>query len=165
MKFKGKYCSFNIKGRKDKISGIVLNWNDSWTLIRTCVDYRIDGYTIFKNENVEFEINEFEQRADKILKLKKYNYKTEPKIKINSLLEIIRYIDKNHKLIQVDTKDGKAFDVVKFKHFENDIYFLDEILADGKLRDVLEFKEKIFRVISFDNDYLNSLKLITKFRK
>ncbi|MGN6435013.1 MAG: hypothetical protein ACTHMM_00710 [Agriterribacter sp.] len=165
MNIKGKYISFTIKGRKDKIRGIVLNLNKDWTLIKTCIDYTVDGYTIFRNINVKHEYGEFERRANKILLLKKYDYRKEPRIPIDSLPEIIAYIDKHHKLIQVDTKDGKAFDVLKLKYIENNIYFLDELLTNAKWRDVMEFKENIFRIISFDNDYLNSLKLITKFKK
>jgi hypothetical protein len=46
----GKFLSFQFQGRKDKISGIVLGHNGDYTFIRICIDYRLDGYTIFKNE-------------------------------------------------------------------------------------------------------------------
>jgi hypothetical protein len=165
MKYKGRFLSFKIKGRKSKISGVVLDWNDEWTLIRRCIDYSVDGYSIIRNKNLTFFYEEFEQRANKILKIKKYNYKSEPKIPIDNLLKIVTYVDKNYKIIQVDTKDGEAFDLLKFKYFENMTFYLDELLANGKWRDVMEFKEDIFGVITFDTDYSNSLSLITNIKK
>jgi hypothetical protein len=165
MNYKGRFLSFKIKGRKSKISGVVLNWNKDWTLIRRCIDYSVDGYSIIRNKNLTFFYEEYEQRANKILKIKNYNYKSEPKIPIDNLLNIIKYIDKNYKIIQVDTKDGEAFDLLKFKYFENMTFYFDELLANGKWRDVMKFKENVFRVITFDTDYSNSLSLITKIKK
>jgi len=165
MKYKGKLVSFSVKSRKAKLTGVVLDYNSNWTLIKRSCDYTLDGFTIFRNLNVEHYYGEFEIRANKILKLKGYDYKTEPKIPIDSLEEIINYINIHHQLIQVDTKDGYAFDVVKLKKYTGKRYLLDELMPNGKWRDEMDFAENIFRVISFDNDYLNSIKLITKFKK
>lgn len=71
-RYVGKFLTFQFQGRKDNISGIVLAYNEDYTLIRTCIDYQLDGYTIFKNEKVEFIQGDFEKRAARILKLKKY---------------------------------------------------------------------------------------------
>jgi hypothetical protein len=159
----GKVITFKFKGRKDNITGVVLNYNDTWTLVKRCVDYSLDGYTIFKNENVQYLTGEYEKRVTKILKLKKYSAAKERSIPINSLDDILPFIDKKYKLIQVDTKDGAAFDVVKYTGKKGDYYLLNELMPDAKWRDKLTFKEKVFRCISFDNNYLNSLALITKF--
>lgn len=161
----GTVVTFKIKGRKDHITGVVLNYNDEWTHIRRCIDYSLDGHTIFRNNKVEYIIDDYEKRVKKILTLKKYDSKKERKIPLESLDKILSFIDKNHKLIQIDTSKGDAFDVVKYNGQKDLEYFFDELMPDGRWRYKLNFKESICKCISFDNDYLNSLSLITKFNE
>jgi len=162
----GKLLTFKFVGRKDNISGIVLDYNDNWTLIKTCTDYRLDGYTIFKNEKVEHLFGDYEKRATKILKLKGFtlNMDKEPKIQIDTLANIFDFISKKYKLIQLDTKKGDAFDVVRYLGQDNLVYLFDELTTNAKWRYKLELPEKVCRFISFDNDYLNSLALLAKFK-
>ena len=160
----GKYVTFKFAGRKYDISGVVLDYNDDWTLIRACTDYRPDGFTIFKNEKVEYYFGEKERMATKILKLKEYSYLNDPKIALNSLAEMLSAIDKKHALIQLDTRKGDASDVVKYLGEEDSFFLFDELTTTAKWRYKLRLPEKECRFISFDNDYLNSLKLVTRFK-
>lgn len=159
----GRFFTFKFKGRKDNISGVVLAYNQSMTLIRRCHDYMLDGYTIFKNEKVEHYYGEYEKRAAKILKLKKYSINKEPIIPIDKLETIFNYITEKYKLIQLDTRKGDASDVVSYLNKDGNLYVFDELMTNAKWRYKLRLPEKECRFISFDNDYLNSLKLITKF--
>jgi hypothetical protein len=63
----------------------------------------------------------------------------------------------------LDTKDGKAFDVVRYLGIDNNLYLFKELTVRAKWRYQLELPEKEINYISFDNDYLNSLKLVTSF--
>jgi hypothetical protein len=160
----GKFLTFIFNGDKSNISGIVLSYNDDWTLIRRCNDYLIDGYVIIRNNTYsKYVQGEYELRAMKILTLKKYDYLNEPVIPISNLDNIIEYISKKHILFSLDVKDGDAFDVLKFKNKINEKYNLDELMPNGNFRNLLCFSKTVFRVISFDTDYMNSLKLITNF--
>lgn len=160
----GKLYSFKFPKRKSEIQGIVLNYNDDWTLIKRTNDYSTDGFTVFKNERVEAIQGEYEKFAAKILKAKNYSPLKEPKIPIDSLESLLSYIDKKYNLIQLDTKDGEAFDVVKYLGFEADLYQFDELTTRAKWRYKLKLPAKEIKYISFGNDYLNSLKLVTKFK-
>lgn len=160
----GKYLTFKFVGRKYDISGVLLAYNDNWTLIRACEDYMPDGFIIFKNEKVDFCYGEKEKMATKILKLRKYSYKDDPKINLTSLDEILNFIDKNYGLIQLDTRKGDASDVVKYLGQADSLYLFDELTTTAKWRYKLQLPEKECRFISFDNNYLNSLKLVTKFK-
>lgn len=162
-KFEGKFLSFKFTGRKFNISGVVLDYNDEWTFIRNCTDYSLDGFTIFKNIKVDFLYGDFEKRATKILKLKGYSFKENLKINLESLDNILSSIDKQFSLIQLDTRKGDASDVVKYLGQKESLYLFDELTTDAKWRYKLKLQEKDCRFISFDNAYLNSLKLITKF--
>jgi len=161
----GKYLTFKFVGRKYDISGVVLDYNDEWTLIRACTDYFPDGFTIFKNEKVDFYFGEKEKMATKILKLRKYSYQDDPKITLASLNEMLSFIDKKYELIQLDTRKGDASDVVKYLGQADSLYLFDELTTTAKWRYKLQLPEKECRFISFDNNYLNSLKLVTKFKK
>jgi hypothetical protein len=163
-KFTGKYFTFKFVGRKFDISGVVLDYNDDWTLIRVCTDYSPDGYMIFKNEKVEYCYGEKEKMATKILKLKKYAYQSDPKISLASLHEMLNSIDKKYRLIQLDTRKGDASDVVKYSGQVDSLYLFDELTTTAKWRYKLRLPEKECKFISFDNSYLNSLKLVTKFK-
>ncbi|HSZ32979.1 MAG TPA: hypothetical protein VK772_06695 [Puia sp.] len=163
-KLTGKYFTFKFVGRKFDISGVVLDYNDDWTLIRNCPDYSPDGFMIFKNEKVEYYYGEQEKMATKILKLRKYAYQNDPKITLSSLNEILSSIDKKYRLIQLDTRKGDASDIVKYLGQADSLYLFDELTTTAKWRYKLRLPEKECRFISFDNSYLNSLKLVTKFK-
>lgn len=160
----GKLFSFRFPGRKSGIQGIVLGFNQEWTLVRRVLDYTPDGFTIFKNEKAECRQGDDEKFAAKILKLKKYSHLKEPKVPIDSLEAILSYADKRHKLIQLDTRDGEAFDVVKYLGTKNSLYLFDELTTKAKWRYKLKLPKKEILYISFGNNYLNSLKLIAKFK-
>jgi hypothetical protein len=160
----GKLFTFKFPGRKSKITGIVLDYNDDWTFIRAIPDYSPYGFTIFKNDRCIYEYGEAEKFATRILKLKNLDFLRKPNLKLSSLDEILSSIDKKYKLIQLDTKDGEAFDVVKYKKCEDGLYHFDELTTRAKWRYKYTLPEKAIRYISFDNDYLNSLRLITKFK-
>ena len=164
-KYLGRFLTFKFSGRKETISGVVLAYNNNWTLVKRCVDYDPDGYTIFKNEKVEHYYGDFEKRAAKILKLKNYSFKKEPKIPIDTLETILAFATRKFKLIQLDTRKGDAFDVVSYLGKTDSLYQFDELTTNAKWRYKLNLPEKECRFISFDNDYLNSLKLITKFKR
>ncbi|RYZ82863.1 MAG: hypothetical protein EOP04_21180 [Proteobacteria bacterium] len=160
----GKLYSFKFPKRKSEIQGIVLDYNDEWTLLKRAYDYSTDGFTVFKNEKVQAIQGEYEMFAAKILKAKNYSPSKEPKVPIDSLERLLSYINKKYSLIQLDAKDGEAFDVVKYRGFEDDLYHFDELTTRAKWRYKLRLPAKEINYISFGNDYLNSLKLVTKFK-
>jgi hypothetical protein len=160
----GKLYSFKFPKRKSEIQGIVLDYNDELTLLKRVYDYSTDGFTVFKNEKVEAIQGEYEKFAAKILKAKNYSPLKEPKIPIDSLESLLSYIDKKYNLIQLDTKDGEAFDVVKYLGFEDGLYHFDELTTRAKWRYKLRLPTREINYISFGNDYLNSLKLVTKLK-
>jgi hypothetical protein len=160
---KGLFLSFNIKGRKSDVSGIVLNYSEDWILIKRCDDYTVDGFTVIKRKIATVIANEITQRAQKILSLKKYDYTTEPEMPLSSLQDIVQFIDLHYNIIQIDSKDGEALDLLKFRNLENKIYYMEGLLPSALWGQTLAFKTKEFRVISFDSNYSNSLCMIADF--
>jgi hypothetical protein len=75
------------------------------------------------------------------------------------------YVGQQYRLIQLDTRKGDASDVVGYIGGTGKLYHFDELTPNAKWRYKLQLLERECRFINFDNDYLNSLKLITKFKK
>jgi hypothetical protein len=109
----------------------------------------LDGYMIFKNDRVEHSYGEYEKRATKILTLKKYSVSKETKIPITSLDEILPFLNKKYKLIQLDTSKGDACDIVRYVEKSDSIYLFDELTPEGKWRYKLRLTEKDCKFISF----------------
>lgn len=159
---KGGFYSIKFHGRNDFFSGIVLDYNNEWVLIRRCFDYRLDGYTVVRRSKIHSVIyDEFEKRAMLILKKKNYHYSKDERVNIKDIDTLIKVVANKYKLLQIDTNDGKAFDVVKFQKMVNGLYFFKELTVNCKWRYNLTLSESKLNFISFDTDYLNSLKLIS----
>jgi hypothetical protein len=161
-KFIGKYLSFKFAGQKSDLTGVVLSYNDNYTLIRNFVDYNPDGYYIFKNEKVDYYYGEDEKFAAKVLTAKRYAASKEPLIPLDSLEAILTHIGKKHKLLALHKKKG-TFNVVRYIGQEGNLYIFDGLTTRAKWRFKLKLRERECRFIHFNNDYLNSLKLVTKF--
>lgn len=67
-RFIGKVLTFKYTDRPTRITGILVDYNDDWTLLKyNAFDYLIDGYIILRNKNIEFA-----QRMEKELFKDKY---------------------------------------------------------------------------------------------
>lgn len=96
------------------------------------------------------------------LKMKKWK---SPSIPIDTLEHILMHVGQQYQLIGLDNQKGDAMDVVAYIGKVGKLYHFDELRPNATWRFKLELPERECRFISFDNDYLNSLKLITKFKK
>lgn len=160
---KGQFLTFKLKGRRDSISGILLNYSDEWIMIRRCYDYRLDGYTIFdKTKILITTYDAYEKRAELILRKKQYKWKEDFSLKLKSIEDFLTAITLNFTLVQLDNKKGDANDVVKYVDKNGDLFLFKELLVSGEWRFDLLLPRKEVGFISFDTDYLNSLKLIVK---
>jgi hypothetical protein len=72
----GKHYSFKFPKRKSEIQGIVIDYNNEWTLIKRTYDYSTDGFTVFKNDKLEAIHGAYEKFAAKILKAKTTHFQT-----------------------------------------------------------------------------------------
>jgi len=155
---RGDFLTFSALERKETFSGVVLNYNEKWALIRRCVDYRLDGYTVFENtKKINYVSGEHEKKTASILKKKRYNYAKDASVPIQSIDTMLRFITKKYTLLQLDSKDGDSFDVVKFIEKKDALFVFHELTSKAKWRYNLKLSIEELTCISFDNDYLNSL--------
>ena len=96
----------------------------------------------------------------KILKKKYGSEKKSAPIELTELGEILTNIQQSYRLLQLDNKKGDAFDVVKYLGNEKSLYVFRELTVNAKWGFELRLPAKKISVISFGNDYLDSLLLI-----
>ena len=158
---KGNLLTFKLKYRSDLISGIVLDNRNGWVLIHRCADYRIDGYSIIRTDLISGQfLGDKERLTSKIIKKKYGAEKKSVPIKLTSLEEMLMSIQQKYHLLQLDNKKGDSFDVVKYLGSEELVYMFRELTINAKWRYKLKLPAKEITVVSFGNDYLNSLLLI-----
>jgi len=172
-KFKGKMkkkeytdelISIKFSDRKEIIYGFVLDYNDDWTLMKyNPVDYVMDGYLLFRHKNiVGFRRDEEEEFREKVIRLKKIGSKGKEIIPIDNLETILKFLTKKFGVFQFYAKSEKACYLGRLKSIDSKKLIIDFLDPKGKWSQTMKFRPGDIRIIQFDNDYINSLKLIAK---
>lgn len=159
----GQLIKLKFKDMKP-IDGIVLDYNDDWTLMQSnSVDYVTDGYFVVRNKNIkEFERGENEKWKEKIIKLKGQGKPGQVKMPLDNLEKILKYLTKKFEVFTLNTKEDGICWLGRFKSIDDKFLTIDYLSTKGKWDGQERFKVNDVRVIEFDTDYINSLKLILK---
>jgi hypothetical protein len=161
-KYIGQLVSVKFTDRKTPIDGYIVDYNDEWTLMKyNPVDYIIDGYIIFRNKNIEsYRRDKDEKWREIVINLKGLQPSEKDVIQINDLENILRYLTDNFGVFQVYTKSETACYLGKLKSIDKKEFLIDSLNPKGKWDGQMKFKNGEIRVIEFDTDYINSLKLV-----
>ncbi|OJW82091.1 MAG: hypothetical protein BGO69_15960 [Bacteroidetes bacterium 46-16] len=159
----GHFLSFKFTDRKEIIEGIVIDHNKDWTLLKYCpVDYVVDGFVIFRNKNIEGYRRANEERfKEKIMKLKGAMPVEDDIVPLYNIETILQYLNEKHKVFYIELTSERAMYPGRLRTIDTQKLVLDFLDTDGKWRGKVTFKPGNVRIIYFDNDYLNSLKLIS----
>ncbi len=146
------------------INGIVLDFNKDWILIKSNpVDYIIDGYFIIKNKNIiGVERGESEKWKDKIIKLKGFKATNKMRIPLDNLEKILKVLTNKFEIFTLYTKDDSICWLGRLKTINEKKLIIDDLNTKGQWNGQIDFKLNEIRVIEFDTDYINSLKLVSK---
>jgi hypothetical protein len=145
------------------IDGIVMDYDDDWMLLKSNPnDYIIDGYAIVKNQNVKDIVRDDEEKwREKIIKLKKVKT-LKTKIPLNSFESILKTLTKRFGIFTLYTKEDGICWLGKLNSIDNKTLVIDDLTTKGQWDGQMTFKAKDIRVIKFDTDYINSLKLVSR---
>ncbi|HEY5747629.1 MAG TPA: hypothetical protein VIU12_16255 [Chryseolinea sp.] len=146
-------------------SGYLLDFNDDWVLLKyNKVDYVVDGYVVLRNKYVShFKRDSREKFTQKILDLKGQKPKDNEKIPITDLETILTHLSKKFGLFQFSMRVDNTTFVGKVKKITGADLKIDYLTPRATwTNDMPPFKLGNIRSIQFDNDYVNSLKLIAK---
>jgi hypothetical protein len=166
-KYIRQLVSVKFTDRKSPIYGYVVDYNNDWTLMKyNPVDYIIDGYLIFRHKNIEgFRRDVEEKWREKVINLKGLQPKDKDIIPLNDLETILKYLSETYGAFQVYKKSETACYLGRLKTIDNKEIIMDELNPKGKWYGKMKFRTGDIRVIEFDTDYINSLKLVSTTKK
>lgn len=166
-KYLRQLISIEFDDKKDIFSGFLIDWTEDWILLKNNpVDFIIDGYTILKNKNVKSIIQDKDHEfTERVIKLKGLKTSAEEIIPLKDLFSIINFIADKHEIFQIAKKSEKAVYLGKLIEINEDELVIDFLGTEGEFEGEMSFKLNKIRVIEFDTDYINSLKLIVNQEK
>ncbi|WP_348811412.1 hypothetical protein [Flavobacterium maritimum] len=161
-KYLRQLISIEFDDKKEIFNGFLIDWTEDWILLKNNpVDFIIDGYTILKNKNVKSIIQDKDHEfTERVIKLKGLKTSAEEIIPLTDLSSIINFLADKYEIFQIATKSDKAVYLGKLIELNEDELVIDFLGTEGKFEGEMSFKQNKIRVIEFDTDYINSLKLI-----
>lgn len=160
----GRLISVRFTDRKTPISGYVVDYSNDWTLMKfNPVDYVIDGSVILRHKNIEgFRASPVEKFREKVVRLKGVKIQKTDIVPLTDLGSILHHLTDKHGLFLLYTKSETACYVGRLNSIDEKRLVIDYLNAKGKWDGRMRFRPNDIRVIEFDSDYLNSLKLVSK---
>jgi hypothetical protein len=166
-KYLRQLISIEFEDKKDVFSGFLIDWTEDWILLKNNpVDFIIDGYTILKNKNVKSIIQDKDHEfTERVIKLKGLKTSAEEIIPLKDLYSIINFLASKYEIFQITKKSDKAVYLGKLIEINEEELVIDFLGTEGEFDGEMSFKQNKIRVIEFDTDYINSLKLIVDEKK
>ena len=161
-KYLRQLISIEFEDKKDIFSGFLIDWTDDWILLKNNpVDFIIDGYTILKNVNVKAIIQDKDHEfTERVIKLKGLKTSAEEIIPLKDLSSIINFLADKYEIFQIAKKSDKAVYLGKLIELNEKEAVIDFLGTEGEFEGEMSFKLDKIRIIEFDTDYINSLKLV-----
>ena len=161
-KYIRQLITIEFEDKKEIFSGFLIDWTEDWILLKNNpVDFIIDGYTILKNKNVKAIIQDKDHEfTERVIKLKGLKTSAEEIIPLQDLSSIINFLANKYEIFQIATKSDKAVYLGKLIELNEEELVIDFLGTEGQFEGEMSFKPNKIRVIEFDRDYINSLKLI-----
>lgn len=166
-KYLRQLISIEFEDKKDIFTGFLIDWTEDWILLKNNpVDFIIDGFTILKNKNVKAIIQDKDHEfTEKVIKLKGLKTSAEEIIPLTNLEAIITFLAHKYGIFQVAKKSDKAVYLGKLMEYSDQVLVMDFLNPEGEFEGIMTFKNSKVRVIEFDTDYINSLKLLVNDNK
>lgn len=156
--------SIEFLDKKEVYTGFLIDYSDDWILLRNNpVDFIIDGFVILKNKNIERIYRDEEHEfTEKVIRLKGLKTNAKDIIPIKNLASIISFVDKKYGVFQIAKKSATSAYLGKLIQLNDEELIIDFLDTKGQFGGELSFNPEKIRVIEFDTDYINSLKLVAQ---
>ncbi|MCV9933713.1 hypothetical protein OIU80_15625 [Flavobacterium sp. LS1R47] len=154
--------SIEFEDRKEIFTGFLIDYTDDWILIKNNpVDFIIDGYVILKNKNIKSITRDSDNAfTESVIRLKGLKTNSDEIIPLRDLSSILTFITNKYEIFQIAKKSEKAVYLGKLIKLDEEELVIDFLETRGKFGGELSFNPNKIRVIEFDTDYINSLKLL-----
>lgn len=159
-----KLISIAFTDKKEIFSGFLIDFNEDWILLRSNpVDFILDGFIVLKNRNVASAFREADEEfTEKVIKLKGLKTNSDDIIPIQNLASILNYVSSKFEIFQIAKKSDKAAYLGKLIELNEEDLVINFLETKGKFGGEMSFNPNKIRVIEFDTDYINSLKLVSQ---
>lgn len=159
--------SIEFEDRKEIFSGFLIDYTNDWILIKNNpVDFIIDGYVILKNKNIKSITRDGDNAfTESVIRLKGLKTNSDEIIPLRDLSSILTFITNKYGIFQIAKKSEKAVYLGKLIKLDDEELVIDFLETRGKFGGELSFNPNKIRVIEFDTDYINSLKLLVDERE
>ena len=160
--------NYQFKNWQETERGVLLDENEDWILIKSIpVDFLVDGYKLLKKEHIENREENLDFSLNKVLELKKLNFEKPKGFKFMEAIGFLEWAQDEYGCFefQDEVEDELFYGIIKKSNKKS--FYIDSIKSDGTI-DVnfdAEFFLDELRVISFESDYFNSIRLLYNFRK
>lgn len=154
--------TIEFEDRKEIFSGFLIDYTNDWILIKNNpVDFIIDGYVILKNKNIRSITRDGDTAfTESVIRLKGLKTNSDEIIPLRDLSSILTFITNKYGIFQIAKKSEKAVYLGKLIKLDDEELVIDFLETRGKFGGELSFNPNKIRVIEFDTDYINSLKLL-----
>ncbi|HTN46572.1 MAG TPA: hypothetical protein VL098_09510 [Flavipsychrobacter sp.] len=163
-KYIGELISLKLNNRLEPVYGIVIEYNEEWTLMKhNPVDYVVDGFLIINNKKVKgYKKDSEEKFKQKVIKLKTAKLgNINTKIHLNNDENVFQTINSKYKLVQFELKSENILYVGSIISIEDKCIYIRSLSPTAKWnKEHKKIRISDIRLIQFDNDYLNSLELL-----
>jgi hypothetical protein len=153
-----------LKDWEDQETGLIIEENDEWVLVKHIpIDFVVDGYKLIKKEFIESRTHsEKLSLVEKVLALKGIGEGKPESFSFGDTTSILRWVEKKYGLFEFQDHDPSEVFYGRINRIENESLILDSITVNGELVGEYnyEFEIEQIRVISFETDYFNSIKLL-----
>ncbi|MCV9929997.1 hypothetical protein OIU83_20220 [Flavobacterium sp. LS1R49] len=159
--------SIEFEDRKEIFTGFLIDYTDDWILIKNNpVDFIIDGYVILKNKNIQSITRDSDNVfTESVIRLKGLKTNSDEIIPLRDLSSILTFITNKYEIFQIAKKSEKSVYLGKLIKLDDEELVIDFLETRGKFGGELSINPNKIRVIEFDTDYINSLKLLVNERK
>jgi hypothetical protein len=156
--------SIEFLDKKEVYTGFLIDYSDDWILLKNNpVDFIIDGFVILKNKNIERIYRDQDHEfTEKVIRLKGLKTNAKDIIPIKDLGSIISFVDKKYGVFQIAKKSATSAYLGKLIQLNDQELIIDFLDTKGQFGGELSFNPEKIRVIEFDTDYINSLKLVAQ---
>lgn len=161
-KYLKQLISIKFEDKKLISTGFLIDYSSDWILLKSNpVDYVIDGYVILRNKNIKsVSRDEAETFTEKVILLKGLKIDDKNIIPLSDLTSILTFLNDKYEIFQLATKREKAVYLGKLIEISEEELTIDFLETRGDFGGEMSFNPNKIRVIEFDTDYINSLKLV-----
>lgn len=155
---------YQLKDWEDSEQGLLITENEDWILVKHIpTDYLIDGYKLYRKEFIaERSRADEEEKVEKVLSLKKVKQEAPKGFEFRDAIGYLKWLETTYGLFEFQDDDDTELFYGKINRVEDQALIIDMIKTDGSVEADYDYEFELneIRVITFETDYFNSVRLL-----